>query len=80
MKLLKIIINFLKGNNNIQEKTNYKQKKYKYVRNKWGFISKEIDIRPKFDHKKSKEKQKGALRLLYAKYKIYLKCITRKKE
>ena len=44
MKLLKIIINFLKGNNNIQEKTNYKQKKYKYVRNKWGFISKEIDI------------------------------------
>ena len=43
MKLLKIIINFLKGNSNTQAKTNYKQKKYKYTRNKWGFISSEID-------------------------------------
>ena len=43
MKLFKIIINFLKGNSHTQAKTNYKQKKYKYVRNKWGFISREID-------------------------------------
>ena len=43
MKLFKIIINFLKGNNNTQEKINYKPKKYKYTRNKWGYFSKEID-------------------------------------
>ena len=43
MNLFKIIINFFKGNRDTQAKTNYKPKKYKYVRNKWGFISREID-------------------------------------
>jgi hypothetical protein len=48
MKLLKIIINFLKGNSDTQAKTNYKQKNYKYIRNKWGFISKEIDTNKEY--------------------------------
>ena len=42
MKLFKIIINFFKGNRDTQAKTNYKPKKYKYTRNKWGFFSREV--------------------------------------
>ena len=43
MKLFKIIKNLLKQNNKVKPELNSQKKKVKYSRNKYGFISEELE-------------------------------------